>query len=110
MNFNPVLLLPAVVLAVLAGAVARQTLLVMRARSRARRRMVEAPNSHYDPRAVRNIEARQRWAEIRLDLVHEVNRGEVERLLARAEALGSDSLEPRERQFLDVILENTRAS
>lgn len=109
MTLEPILLLPLALLVLLGGAAVRQTVLVIRARRRERRRVVEAPNSHYDPRAVRNLETRERWAEIRIDRVHEINREEVERLLIKADALGVDALRPRERQFLDVMLEISRA-
>jgi hypothetical protein len=108
MNLHP-LLLPAAILAVLAGALASQLVLAVRSRRRLDRRTVEAPNSHHDPPAVRNIQTRERWADIRLDRVHEVNRGEVERLLLKLNTLGVDALLPRERQFLDVMLEISAA-
>jgi hypothetical protein len=66
---------------------------------------VEKPNSHYDPVAVQNIQARERWDGIDMIRVHEINRGEVERLLTKADAVGVEALRVRERQFLDVMLE-----
>lgn len=109
MRLEPILLLPLALLVFLAGAAVRQTVLVIRARRRERRRVIEAPNSHYNPRAVQNMETRERWADIRIEQVHEINRGEVERLLVKADALGVDALRDRERQFLDVMLEISRA-
>lgn len=73
----------------------------IRARTRERRRVVEQPNSHYTSPVVRNGESRHRWQSIDLDSIHEVNRGEVKRLLARVEASGVDSLREGERVFLD---------
>lgn len=105
MTLDPILLVPLAVVAALFGVFVRQFVLAYRARKRAERRKVEAPNSHYDPVAVQNIQARERWDGIEMRQVHEINRGEVERLLTKADALGVEALKPRERQFLDVMLE-----
>ena len=48
-----------------------------------------------------DTETRRRWAAIRVDRLHELNRGEVEGLLAKVEASGVHSLSPDERSFLD---------
>ena len=109
MTLNPLLLLPLALVALVFGALVRQVVQGYRRRKRAARRVVERPNSHYDPQAVQNLEARERWAGIALERVHEINRGEVERLLDKADALGVDALKPRERQFLDVMLELSTA-
>ena len=45
--------------------------------------------------------AMARWKGISLEGMHEINREEVERLLAKVEAEGSKSLTPAERSFLD---------
>ena len=42
-----------------------------------------------------------RWKGIGLDSLHELNRGEVERLIAKAELLGAGGLTPTERDFLN---------
>jgi hypothetical protein len=42
-----------------------------------------------------------RWKGIVLDSLHELNRGEVVRLLAKVESEGAGNLRPSERQFLD---------
>lgn len=42
-----------------------------------------------------------RWKGIAVDSLHELNRGEVERLLAKVEREGPSSLAPPERDFLD---------
>jgi hypothetical protein len=78
-------------------------LLVLRA-LRARGRVIERPNSHNTPSAARGVASRQRWRGIRLDRVHEVNRGEVTQLLAKAEANGADALRPAEQTFLDAMV------
>jgi hypothetical protein len=105
MTLNPLLLLPLAIVALLFGAFVRQAVQIFRARRKRRARKVEAPNSHYNPRAVQNMEARERWDGIELSRVHEINREEVKRLLIKADALGVDAIKPRERQFLDVMLE-----
>ena len=45
--------------------------------------------------------ATARWKGIVLDSLHELNRGEVVRLLAKVESEGAGNLSPSERQFLD---------
>lgn len=95
---NPVFLVPlGLAILVAALAVARD----VRARRKARRRVVESPNSHYTSQLVRQSETRNRWHTIDLDRVHEINRGEVVRLLAKAEATSVEALRPNERAFLD---------
>lgn len=87
--------------ALLSGFAAREA----RKRRRARRRVIEKPNSHYTSVLVRETETRHRWHGIALDRIHEINRGEVERLLARADAGGVEALRPNERVFLDHMTE-----
>lgn len=74
-----------------------------RARKIAARRRVELPNSHYSSRLVQNQLDRERWHDLNLSRLHPVNREEVERLLGLVDALGVDSLSPRERVFLDHL-------
>ncbi len=74
-----------------------------RKRRIALRRIVERPNSFYSSILVKNQEDRTRWGRIDLSRVHPVNREEVERLLARADALGVDALSARERVFLESL-------
>lgn len=69
------------------------------------KRVVEKPNSHYAPEAVKNLEAQERWERIDLDALHELNRSEVEALLERVHALGIKSLRPQERAFLERMVE-----
>jgi hypothetical protein len=78
-------------------------------RKRARNRVREQPNSHYTPQLVRNREDLDRWEAIPLDRVHEINRGEVVRLIDKAKAAGVESLRPRERTFLEHMAYVTRA-
>jgi rhomboid family protein len=46
-------------------------------------------------------ETKARWASITIESLHEINRGEVEELLARVESGGVRSLSQDERDFLD---------
>lgn len=81
------------------------TLLVLRIvrRRRAARRVVESPNSHYTSHLARESAARHRWHDMPLDRVHEINREEVVRLLAKAEAASVQALNGKEREFLDYM-------
>ena len=101
-SLHPVYVVP---LAVLACMVALMAGLAVRraARAATRRRIVEPPNSHFDSPIVRENDALKRWRGVALDTVHEINRSEVERLIARAEAAGVPSLTPIERAFLDQV-------
>jgi hypothetical protein len=74
-----------------------------RAQRVAARRRVELPNSHYVSQLVRNQLDRERWGDLSLSHLHEVNREEVERLLGLVDALGAESLSSRERVFLDHL-------
>ena len=67
----------------------------------AARRIVEKPNSFYSSVMVKNQVDRERWGTVNLDLIHPVNREEVERLLALADVQGPDALTNRERLFLE---------
>ena len=67
----------------------------------AARRIVEKPNSFYSSTMVKNQVDRERWGTVNLDLIHPVNREEVERLLALADVQGPDALTNRERLFLE---------
>lgn len=75
----------------------------MMAQRMRRQRTVELPNSHYVAAVARERDQLERWRHMDLDRVHEINRVEVERLLARAEALGFDSLRDAEKRFLDNL-------
>ena len=102
--FDSPLILPLGLLAILAGAALTIALVrAARAQRRAKRRTVELPNSHYTSQLARAVETRHRWHSIALDKIHEINREEVVRLLAKVEALGVDALRPNERIFLDTM-------
>ncbi len=110
---DPVFLVPlALVLLVLAGFTAAMVSRAIRARRRARQRVVEQPNSFYTSQIVRQHEAKHRWQGIALERIHEINREEVVRLIAKVEATSVDALRPNERAFLDRMAElaGTRAT
>jgi hypothetical protein len=86
-----------------AGAVAFGIARSLRRRIQPRARTVEEPNSHYTAPGVRVRETEARWKSIALDRVHEINREEVKRLLEKVEALGVESLGPRDRNFLNHL-------
>lgn len=72
-----------------------------RRRHAAASRRVEAPNSHYSSRGVREREDRERWGRIDLTRLHPLNRDEVRRLLSVVDLDGVASLTSKERVFLD---------
>ncbi len=99
---DPVFLVPLGLVMLVVAFVATATLTrLLRVRRRSRRRVVERPNSHYTSHLVREIETRHRWHDMALDRIHEINREEVVRLLAKVEAGGAESLRANERAFLD---------
>ena len=85
------------------GAVLFGVARLVRTRLRHGPRMLEEPNSHFTAKSIRDREIEARWKTIRLDRVHEINRDEVRRLIAKAERLGVDALAPGERSFLDQL-------
>lgn len=87
---------------VLLGTVLR---LYRRERRANRQRRVEAPNSEHKSPYVIDMEARERWESLDLGRLHEVNREEVETLLAKVRAAGVKSLSGGERAFLDRMAE-----
>jgi hypothetical protein len=103
---DPVFLFPiALVALVLVGFGAVAVGRYLRTRRRARRRVREQPNSFYTSEIVRHNEAKHRWSNIALERLHEINREEVERLIARVEATSVEALRPNERAFLDRMAE-----
>lgn len=97
----PLALVALVVIGFAAAAIAR----TVRVRRRAQRRVIEQPNSHYTSQIVREHEAKHRWENMALDRIHEINREEVVRLLAKVEATSVEALRPNERAFLDRMAE-----
>jgi hypothetical protein len=103
---DPVFLFPLLLVAVVLAAFAAVAMgRWLRARRRARRRVLEKPNSFYTSDIVRHNEAKHRWHDIALERIHEINREEVVRLLARVEVTSVESLRPNERAFLDRMAE-----
>jgi hypothetical protein len=98
-NLIPLGIITMLAMVLLVAAVTR----LMLARQRAARRVVEKPNSEYVWQRVKELEKADRWAAINLESLHEINRDEVRRLLARVEASGPDTLRPMERAFLDSL-------
>lgn len=94
-------LLPALVVTTMGGVALRLWYKSWRRRRVTAMRRVEAPNSHYSSRGVRNQEDRERWGGIHLPELHPLNQEEVERLLEVVDADGVSSLSGRDRLFLD---------
>ena len=73
-------------------------------------RRVEAPNSHYSSRGVRDREDRERWGRIDQSRLHPLNRDEVRRLLAVVDLDGVAALSRKDRVFLDNMTRSRRRS
>lgn len=65
------------------------------------KRKVESPNSSFGSVGPRLQGKPDRWRSIRLEDLHELNRAEVEMLLARVQRDGPSALSSEERAFLD---------
>ena len=94
-------LLPALVVMTLGGIGLRLWYRSWRRRRVAARRRVEAPNSHYSSRSVRNQEDRERWGGIDLPVLHPLNQAEVVRMLEMVDVDGVTALSGKDRLFLD---------
>ena len=79
--------------------------LYRRERRANRQRRVAAPNSVHKSPYVIDMEARERWESLDLTRLHEVNREEIEKLLAKVRASGVKSLTSHERAFLERMAE-----
>ncbi|GMR13556.1 MAG: hypothetical protein BMS9Abin29_1768 [Gemmatimonadota bacterium] len=88
---------------VVSGAVGRRWWIKRRASINAANRILERPNSYYSSKGVRDQEDAEWYDSIDLDKLHEVNRAEIERLIAQIEGAGIDSLRPSDRAFLERI-------
>lgn len=82
--------------------------LYRRAKKAQKRRRVEAPNSEYKSKYVLDLEAKERWEHLDLSFLHEVNREEVEKVLAKLKATSVRALSRHERDFLDRMVEAER--
>jgi hypothetical protein len=83
-------------------------ILYRRARKAQKKRRVEAPNSEYKSRYVLDLESKERWERLDLGRLHEVNREEVEKVLAKLRATSVRALTTQERAFLDRMVEAER--
>jgi flagellar biosynthesis/type III secretory pathway M-ring protein FliF/YscJ len=83
-------------------------ILYRKARKAQKKRRVEAPNSEYKSRYVLDLESRDRWERLDLSRLHEVNREEVEKVLAKLKATSARALTNQERAFLDNMVEAER--
>lgn len=88
---------------VVGGASARWWWIKRRASIKSANRILEQPNSYYSSKGVRDQEDAEWYDSIDLDKLHEVNRDEVERLIAQIKGAGIDSLRPSDRAFLERI-------
>jgi hypothetical protein len=86
------------------GVLSVRAILMRRARKR-RPRLVEAPNSHYTSQLVLDRDSSERWRSIPLDRMHEINRGEVRRLIVKLDEYGIEGMSKRDRMFLDRMAE-----
>jgi hypothetical protein len=94
------------VVPLLSGLLVGVTSVALWIASRRRRRLavarrVEAPNSHYSSRGVRDREDRERWGRIDMARLHPLNRDEVRRLLTVVDLDGAAALSLKDRVFLD---------
>lgn len=101
---NNLLLLPLYVLVVV---VAGFSSLLLARWLYGRQRAGERPEGHDAAAFPRRSEARDRWRTIDRAQLHEINRTEVDRLLAAVDAGGAASLRADERRFLDYLVELT---
>lgn len=83
------------------GALALALYLYHNARRRQKKRRVEAPNSSYKSRYVEDLESIERWERMDLSRLHELNRDEVEKLLAKVRGSSVRALTSQERAFIE---------
>ncbi|MBT8487725.1 MAG: hypothetical protein HKN72_11930 [Gemmatimonadetes bacterium] len=95
------ILIPATVAAVLGGFALRIWYRRWKQQRIEANRKVEAPNSYYSSRGVRQQEDRERWHSIKVGTLHPLNREEVLRLLDVVDEDGVSSLSRKDRLFLD---------
>lgn len=76
-----------------------------RARKAQRRRVVERPNSQYKSPYVLDLESKERWEHLDLSCLHEVNREEAIKILAKLGTASTRGLTAYERSFLDRMVE-----
>jgi hypothetical protein len=108
MNSTTIALLVLVVVqSAMLGVLLRLYLHARQLHEQARRESAAAqPGSHQVPPA--DLEARQRWEALDLSRLHELNREEAEKLLAKMRGSGVKSLTSAERAFLDRMTQAVR--
>jgi hypothetical protein len=82
-------------------ALAVVTVLYRKARTSARERRVEGPNSAFESSYVRDVEALERWEQVELATLHEVNREEFERIIEKVRGASARVLTLSERAYMD---------
>ena len=95
-----------VLLALNTAALVTVLILYRKAKKAQKRRRVEAPNSQYKSQYVMDLESKERWESIDLGRLHEVNREEVEKTLAKLRATSVRALTNAERGLLDRMAES----
>jgi hypothetical protein len=90
-----------VLLALETVALAVTIVLYRRLKKANKTRRVEAPNSSYKSKYVMDLEAQDRWERLDLDRLHEVNREEMVKILAKVREGSIRALSQSERDFLD---------
>lgn len=90
-----------VLLAVNTVALVLTVVFYRKAKKAGRQRRVEAPNSEYKSKYVQDLEAKERWGRMDLSRLHEVNREEVEKIMAKVRATSVRALSTTERAFMD---------
>ena len=95
-----------VLLAINSAALVFVLVLYKRAKKAQKRRRVEAPNSQYKSQYVMDLDSKERWESIELGRLHEVNREEVEKTLAKLRATSVRALTNNERALLDRMAES----
>ena len=81
-----------------------------RRRHAAAARRIEAPNSHYSSRGVRERDDRERWGRIDVARLHPLNQDEVRRLLSLVDVRGVAVLTGKDRVFLDNMTRPRRGA
>jgi len=92
-------------LSMLTGALAAALILYRRAERARRRRRIEAPNSTYQSPYVEDLKSWERWEKMDLSRLHEINRAEVEKLLAKVRRASIRALTAPERAFWERMTE-----
>ena len=79
-----------------------------RARKAQKQRVVERPNSQYKSQYVADLESKDRYQTLDLARMHEINREETQKILAKLRTGTVRNLARSERDFLDRMVEAER--